>query len=81
MGFVLCALLYLCRYLYYFENDNPVIQVQYIVGLISLINETFSADRSAVLPATEAHYRNTLGYIRSRQQQPDTAEKFGPIQW
>lgn len=49
------------RYLYYFENDNPVIQVQYIVGLISLINETFSADRSAVLPATEAHYRNTLG--------------------
>jgi vacuolar protein sorting-associated protein 35 len=69
------------RYLYYFENDNPVIQVQYIVGLISLINETFAADRSAVLPATEAHYRNTLGYIRSRQQQAETAEKFAPIQW
>lgn len=69
------------RYLYYFENDNPVIQVQYIVGLVSLINETFAADRSAVLPATEAHYRNTLGYIRSRQQQPETAEKFAPIQW
>lgn len=69
------------RYLYYFEIDNPVIQVQYIVGLISLINETFAADRSVVLPATEAHYRNTLSYIRSRQQQPEFAEKFAPIQW
>lgn len=55
--------------------------MQYIVGLISLINETFAADRSVVLPATEAHYRNTLSYIRSRQQQPEFAEKFAPIQW
>eukprot|EP01036_Dinobryon_divergens_P030798 gene30798-40097_t len=27
------------RYLYYFENDNPVIQVRYISKLVALINE------------------------------------------
>jgi hypothetical protein len=51
------------RYLYYYENDNPAVQVQYIAALIGLINETFAADRSSVLPATEAHYRNTLGNL------------------
>lgn len=49
------------RYLYYYENDNPIIQVQYIDALIQLINENFSTDKSAILPATEAHYKNTLG--------------------
>lgn len=50
-----------CRYLYYYENDNPIIQVNYIDALIQLINENFNTDRSAILPATEAHYKNTLG--------------------
>ncbi len=49
------------RYLYYYENDNPIIQVNYIDALIQLINENFNTDRSAILPATEAHYKNTLG--------------------
>lgn len=67
------------RYLYYYENENPVIQVQYISGLIALINENFSADPSAILPATQAHYRNTLEYIRSRQQANETRERFQAI--
>lgn len=58
------------RYIYYFENDNPIIHQRYISGLIALINEqTTSADGSsttegtigAINPAAEAHYRNTLG--------------------
>jgi hypothetical protein len=65
--------------LYYYENDNPAIQVQYIEALIALINETFTTDRSALLPGTEAHYKNTLAYIRSRQQSPETADKFAAI--
>jgi hypothetical protein len=48
-------------YLYYYENDCSVIQVHYIDALIQLINENFATDRSAILPATEAHYKNTLG--------------------
>jgi vacuolar protein sorting-associated protein 35 len=52
------------RYLFYYENENPVITVNYITGLIRLINETFSADSSAILPATQAHYRNTLGKLK-----------------
>jgi uncharacterized membrane protein len=89
-----------------------VVQVHYIDALIQLINENFATDRSAILPATEAHYKNTLGemcstllfvvvyclcllfflspfrcftslslaYIRSRQQSPETKEKFSAIQ-
>lgn len=69
------------RYLYYYENDNPVIQVRYLVGLINLINEHFSSDPSSVLPAVHAHYQNTLAYIKSRQHTPETAEKFGAIEF
>jgi vacuolar protein sorting-associated protein 35 len=49
------------RYLYYYENDSPSITVNYISALIKLINETFASDPSTILPATQAHYRNTLG--------------------
>lgn len=51
------------RYLYYYENENPAVQVQYLSGLIALIQETYSADRSVVLPGTEAHLKNTLGKL------------------
>lgn len=55
---------YCCRYLYYFENGNPIIHVRYISGLIMLINEqnaTGDAGAPALSSAVEAHYRNTLG--------------------
>ncbi|KAJ1402812.1 vacuolar protein sorting-associated protein 35-like protein [Ochromonadaceae sp. CCMP2298] len=67
------------RYLYYFENGNPTIQVRYISGLIALINEQNAAaegGESALTPAVEAHFKNTLDYIKGRQQAPDTAAKF-----
>lgn len=52
------------RYIYYFENDNPLIQVRYLSGLIALINEQMAAEgggQSQFSSAVEAHYRNTLG--------------------
>jgi hypothetical protein len=52
------------RYLYYFENGNPIIHVRYISGLIALINEqSTSADAGspAMSSAVESHYKNTLG--------------------
>lgn len=51
-------------YLYYFENDNPIIHVRYLSGLIALINEQTGAagdGQSALTPAVEAHYKNTVG--------------------
>lgn len=57
-------LLLFFRYLYYFENGNPIIHVRYISGLIMLINEqnaTGDAGAPALSSAVEAHYRNTLG--------------------
>lgn len=73
------------RYLYYFENDNPAIQVRYLSGLIALINEQMGSDGTGGASgqssaAVEAHYRNTLDYIRSRQKTAETAENFGAIQ-
>jgi vacuolar protein sorting-associated protein 35 len=70
------------RYIFYFENDNPVIQVRYLSGLIALINEQMGADDSQsgqqMSPPTITHYRNTLDYIRNRQKLPDS--KFSAIQ-
>lgn len=58
----LIACFFLFRYIYYYENDNPVIQVRYISGLVQLINEQASgAEGQSVTPAAEAHYKNTLG--------------------
>mmetsp|Transcript_5371 Transcript_5371/g.8855 ORF Transcript_5371/g.8855 Transcript_5371/m.8855 type:complete len:812 (+) Transcript_5371:25-2460(+) len=68
------------RYIFYFENDNPVIQVRYLSGLIALINEQMGSDDTAqqMSASTITHYNNTLDYIRNRQQ---TAEsKFAAIQ-
>jgi hypothetical protein len=52
------------RYIYYFENDNPVIHVRYLSGLIALINEQLGPDASrdgGVGAGIESHYRNTIG--------------------
>lgn len=66
------------KYVYYFEHDNPIINVRYLSGLIALINEQ-SAGAEPLNPAVEAHYKNTLDYIRSRQNAPETSEKFAQV--
>lgn len=68
------------RYLYHFENDNPIIQSNYITGLIQLINDNISSEPGAILPETKTHFHNTLAYIRSRKESPETSEKFKSIQ-
>lgn len=69
------------HYVYYYENDNPIIQVRYLSGLIALINEQLGSEANASpSAATEAHYRNTLDYIKKRQAAAETAEKFSKIQ-
>jgi len=75
------------RYIFYFENNNPVIHVRYLSGLIALINEQMgvedgqgAAGQQQMGSSVRAHYRNTLDYIRNRQRSPETAEKFSTIQ-
>ncbi|CAE7558094.1 VPS35B, partial [Symbiodinium microadriaticum] len=57
------------RYIFYFENHNPLIHVRYISGLIALINEQMGTDGEGATQeggsqqmgsAVKAHYRNTL---------------------
>ena len=68
------------RYIYNYENDNPVIQVRYISALITLINEQLGTEAQGQSnQQVEAHYRNTIEYIRSRQSSAETSEKFSQI--
>lgn len=69
-----------CRYVYYFENDNPSIQVRFLSGLIAIINEQLGVDGSQATASVGAHYRNTLEYIRKRQSSETVGEKFQQIQ-
>lgn len=69
------------RYVYYYETENPAIQVRYLSGLIKLINEQLGVgEQGQANPAVEAHYRNTLDYVRSRQQGSETAERFAQVE-
>jgi hypothetical protein len=67
------------RYVYYYECDNPAIQVRYLTGLIALINEQLGSGENNN-PGVMAHYRNTINYIKRRQQDAETSEKFLQIQ-
>lgn len=51
-----------CRYLYYFENDNPAIQVRYISGLVALINEQNTGVTDSTSSHT-AHFKNTISKL------------------
>ena len=51
------------RYIYYYENDNPAIQVRFLSGLVAIINEQLGVDGSQASAVVGAHYRNTLGKI------------------
>lgn len=66
------------RYLYYFENGCDVVTVQYLSGLIELINTNIAnMDSSADTNAINNHYKNTLEYIRLKKQ---ADEKYKDIE-
>ena len=51
------------RYVYFFEKNNPAIKVNYLSGLVALINEQLAGGTAEgqISPAAATHYRNTLG--------------------
>lgn len=67
------------RYIYFYENSNPVIKVSYLSGLVALINEQLEGENEKS-PQVDAHYRNTLEYIRIKQNAAETSQRFSEIQ-
>jgi len=61
------------QYLYYFENDCDVVTIQYLSGLIALIN-TNIANMETGSPESETskvvtHYQNSLRFIKMKREQ------------
>jgi len=68
------------HYLYFFEIKNPMITHKYLSGLIALINEHIgNMDHSEARDQVFSFYRNTLEYIKRKQQDSPTAEEFQSI--
>jgi len=56
------------QYLYYFENGCDVVTVQYLSGLIELINTNIANMDGAETAAINSHYKNSLEFIRFKKQ-------------
>jgi len=67
------------QYLYFYDRQCPSITVQYLKGLISLIEEhSRTVDDSELSKAAKQHYENTLQHIRIKQQS-DQADRYMEI--
>jgi vacuolar protein sorting-associated protein 35 len=67
------------QYLYFYDRQCPSITVQYLKGLISLIEEhSRSTDDSDVSRQAKLHYENTLTHIRIKQH-GDNGERYAEI--
>jgi vacuolar protein sorting-associated protein 35 len=67
------------QYLYFYDRGCPSITVQYLKGLISLIEEQRrSVDDNDVSRAAKLHYENTLQHIAIKQQ-GESGERYQEI--
>jgi len=72
------------QYIYFYENDCPVITDKFISGLVALISEHMAnigaatTDSSAVAEA-RGHFERTIEYIKQKKNDDGTAELFAPI--
>jgi len=65
------------QYLYYFENGCDVVTVQYLSGLIELINTNIANMDTVDTTAITSHSTNTLDFIRFKKQ---SDEKYQDIE-
>lgn len=66
------------RFTYLFSRENPACEAKFLSGLIAHINEQLGLDSQGGQPGStsvEPFYRNTLAYIRLKQQSPNAAER------
>jgi len=64
------------QYLYYFENQCEAVTIQYLSGLIALINTNIANMEGASNPESDNakitnHYQNTLAFIKWKQESDD----------
>ena len=71
----------LSRYVYHLEHATPLFEAKYLTGLIAFINEEFGSDLNNS-PSIENFYKNTLAYIRLKQNDAvaEVSERFRAIQ-
>jgi hypothetical protein len=61
-----------------FSRENPACEVKFLSGLIAHINEQLGLDSQGGGQSSanvEPFYRNTLAYIRLKQQSPLASER------
>lgn len=73
------------NYVYFFEENNPVITEAYISGLVALIwehlesmNGLLGADATSVADA-KTHFNQVIQYIEGKKSEEETAERFAKI--
>lgn len=69
------------HYLFFFENNNPLVGHAYITGLASLIRENFSSitDAPGVREA-KAHFLDLTKYVKVKQTEDASSDLFQSIQ-
>jgi len=73
------------QYVYFYENECPVITDKFVSGLVALITEHMenigaaTTDSVAVAEA-RGHFEQTIRYIKMKKNDEETAEQFAPIQ-
>ena len=73
------------QYVYFYENECPVITDKFVSGLVALITEHMenigapTTDSVAVAEA-RGHFEQTIRYIKMKKNDEETAELFAPIQ-
>lgn len=67
------------QYVYFYDRQCPSITVQYLKGLISLIEEhTKTADDSELSKQAKQHYENTLKHLKIKASS-DQAERYTEV--
>jgi len=64
------------RFVYLYSRENPACEVKFLSGLIAHINDQLGVDaQGSAGSVVEPFYRNTLAYLRLKQQSPNAAER------
>ena len=70
------------HYLYFYEENNPVITAAYVTGLVALIKEhldtlsTVSGTDGAAVGEARSHFEQVIEYIRRKKREDETAGRF-----
>jgi len=57
------------RYIYYYDNGCPSIELKTLTQLVLVIDEKLEAAEESVSPHVLAHYKNTKAYLESKRYQ------------